>query len=374
MSGTRRGPRIGLDHLLDAGLVAEVKAARRALGAGGMPESALARLGAELAETRAALTQTMPRFGFVQVPSPVQAMFDDAERLSKGTRGVWSALAWTQVQQSSAAVMHSLRPDSVQWPVLDHVFRAQKVVESLQLLTRPWDRGWLAELRRVGRLPPNWIDVDDEMLDRERLQVALMGGVPLAVVPRASTVEAVLRKASPGAQRQVLWSRRVSVLTDCRVVLDRTEPQPAALVSLLLEAVAAAEDGHWAAAQALAANVIDSALSHRGHRVIHTDVQQLRKDAQRKTPPPRDELVGQWVTRLQWVALMLVPAYASFQNEETAAARRFNRHAAAHHGARAGVYSKVNGLCAVMLATASLWLLNFLGDESPLKTVSEQAA
>ncbi len=408
MSGTNRGQRLALNHLnqvldaglraqlgeqrlalnhlnqvLDAGLRAQLDGVKEALDAARISEAFPGGLG-QLAQTLAELTRPMPRIGLGQVPglpqirgSALEAMianFPDAERLSQRILGDRSAVARHQLQQSSDAVMASLRSDNVQWPVLDSVFQRQVVFQSLQQVTRLWDQGWLKELRRVHRIPPNWVDVDDELLDElNRMQEALMSGVPLAVVPRGSTVEAVMRRATPGAQRAVLWSRRVSVLTDCRVVLNRIEPEPDQLVWLLAEAIAAAEDGHWAAAQALAANVIDSALSHRGHQVIHPEVQKLLVTAG-KAPPRADELVSLWIAPLRWVALMLVPAYTSTFDEAAPVGRRFNRHAAAHLGGRAGVYSKVNGLCAVMLATASLWLLDFLGAESPLEGVSQQVA
>ncbi|WP_405789305.1 hypothetical protein OG753_18930 [Streptomyces sp. NBC_00029] len=86
-------------------------------------------------------------------------------------------------------------------------------------------------------------------------------GIPLMWVPGPGTVQAFLDAADAAARRRLIGQRWKGITNYCEGVLDAVKhPDLQAARSFALDVVNALRDGHTSAAQALAANLLDSIL------------------------------------------------------------------------------------------------------------------
>jgi hypothetical protein len=113
--------------------------------------------------------------------------------------------------------------------------------------------------------PDNWHDLESGELDV--VDLVQESGIPVVCVPRAEVIEALLA-ADSGDRYAVLASSSADVLEDLEAALSRARGADvggyAEAMEFADEAVAPARDGHWWAAQALAA----SGLGQIIHRVL----------------------------------------------------------------------------------------------------------
>jgi hypothetical protein len=196
-------------------------------------------------------------------------------------------------------------------------------------------------LREKG--PDNWRDLHDTHDLRQLLGLA-EAGIPVTWVPRASIL-AELLEADPEERLNVLLAHRDEILSDCATVSAPTRTGPFAQQATFLgEAITAFNHGLHAAAQALAASVMDTLL----RRAVHEPV---RRGYYNKVKDTVDSIT---FPELAWAVTHwpVLTALATF-NGEDAVPPMFNRHATAH-AVNDIQYTTTNALVAVMLATSVL--------------------
>lgn len=223
---------------------------------------------------------------------------------------------------------------------LEPVLRAQR-----EQLTKVM-AGVATVLQRV--YPENWRGVTG--LRFETLEGILLDeGIPLVGVPRQSTVQAILDAPSASARRAVIGRRWRSILTDCETALGSFERQALhGQVSFAFKAISAVRGGHHEAAQALAANLLDTLL-----RVHFTA--DFKTITSNKPNGKRLEL-DEYTVR---VACAIAPVWAAYRQFWTSSGdpvpRTFAQHASAHAVSRTQ-YNRTNAVLGIMLVTSLLWL------------------
>lgn len=119
-------------------------------------------------------------------------------------------------------------------------------------------------LRRVGEFLRDWVPNWSSNVDAEKAWDITGQGIALAFVPRSEVVEQVIAADNYEARVGVLVREKQLILNDCREALQADADYPlhesiAMLPQLLVESIDVLEAGHYAAACALAVDVIDSA-------------------------------------------------------------------------------------------------------------------
>jgi hypothetical protein len=172
--------------------------------------------------------------------------------------------------------------------------------------------------------------------------ITLDEGIPLAWLPRTEIVEVLLTLHSCEARERLLVDSSDEILDDCLAALESTEGEYA---DRCREAIATYRDGHPEAAQSHAANIVDSLVldvcprrgrdRFKAHARI--DVEPLTLDQMRTN-------------------LAVRPLVRAFVTWSAGSGRRppeqFSRHATAHAAGEPGVFSPLNGLLAIMLASS----------------------
>ncbi len=166
-------------------------------------------------------------------------------------------------------------------------------------------------------------------------------------VPRTAIAKALMRAESPQKRREILGRRSEAISADCRAQVsrcttDRIEP----LKRFALLALDALDAGHNEAAQALAANLLDTMLN------THMPVQRRRLVPGRKVTTSehyRGLAVREW--------LAFGPIWNAHQNyrpgDGDPIPRTFNRHATVH-GVSTSQFSKRNAIQGLMLVCSIL--------------------
>jgi len=204
------------------------------------------------------------------------------------------------------------------------------------------DMAWFAELFRRHQ-PANWNDaVDgDEIHTMDLLDLAREGW-PTTWVPGAVTLRALVL-ADAEDRAEVLIAHRDHVLDDCLSSLVEIDEGPHTERARLLEqAVGCIRAGAPGPAQAMAANIIDTAI-----RATMSPWKGYQKWLS-VHPDDTDFTIGQ----LRYVATMapVRPAVDSFHDGDPIPAA-FNRHATSH-AAGAIQYTDLNALVGVLLAVS----------------------
>jgi len=173
--------------------------------------------------------------------------------------------------------------------------------------------------------------------------ILLEEGLPLVWVPSQPTLEAILAAPDARSRRRILGRRWQHVLNDCEAVLeDISYPSLTRHISFAQEAVSALRAGYVTAAQALAANLLDSIMRCNFSKSSAREITRNKKGDQ-------FDLDGYKMR----VACTLAPiwhAYAEYwQDKGDPIPRTFGRHPSAHAVSRAQ-YSRINALTALMLA------------------------
>lgn len=172
-------------------------------------------------------------------------------------------------------------------------------------------------------------------------------GIPLYLVPRRSIAVSLLRAKDSGARRAILGRRSAEILSDCEAML-RT-PNLTLLqseIGFALEAIAAAQDGHHSAAQALASNTLDSML----RTLFRTD------KARKKVTLHRRGDTGEHLDDLDvQAACALTPVWISYEefweSQGHPVPRKFSRHGSTHR-VSSRQFSKRNAVQGIMLVAS----------------------
>lgn len=208
----------------------------------------------------------------------------------------------------------------------------------------------LDELRQE-LYPPNCRGV--EGLDIAALEVILLDeGIPLAAVPRPTTVQDLVDALDASQRRTILGRRWRSITTDCTRVLEGcTDASLGPDLRFARKIIDALRAGHPEAAQALAANLLDSLLRK------HFDHSARVAITANKSAGPR-LVLDDYVVRVACTIAPVWAAYAQFYTDKgDPIPRTFARHASAH-AVSATQYTRTNAVIGVMLATSVLWLLD----------------
>ena len=234
-----------------------------------------------------------------------------------------------------------------------------------QALFRQHHEQWgaiFASLRKLADtiFPPNWKDVRVPEIS-VIMPVLLDEGIPLAWIPCPDTVQAVFDASDAAGRRQVVARRWRHTVSDCEVALEEVRHASLRCHQPFAKAVVQAlRDGHSSAAQALAANLLDSILRRNFDKAEFKIVTSNRKDGNRLD-------LDDYQVRAAFTLAPIWRAYAQYWDSQgDPIPRTFGRHPSAHAVSRTQ-YSRINAVTALMLVTSLLKLLDVeLGRESGL--------
>ncbi|MGX8903685.1 hypothetical protein ACR820_00015 [Streptomyces netropsis] len=223
--------------------------------------------------------------------------------------------------------------------------------------------------------PPQWHSVFESLRDRiikhrpENLREVTLGtgdleqllveeGIPLMWVPGPQTVRALLDAPDAAARRRIIGRRWKGIVNDCEAVLEEVHhPAVQDARGFALEVVYALRAGHTSAAQALAANLLDSLLQRYFDNAVR--IQLTKNDF--KTKGIKFKLEDHKYK----VACTFAPvwyAHAQYRAKNgDPIPRTFGRHPSAH-GVSRTQYSRINAVYALMLATS---VVKFFDTELP---------
>lgn len=194
--------------------------------------------------------------------------------------------------------------------------------------------------------PPNLREIQG--LKFESVDRVVMGdGIPLYGVPRASVAEAIIRADDLRRRRELLGRRWRAISADCRTAVESCgSDEVAPYVPFALAALDALDDGHPAAAQALAASLIDT--------IVALYFSHLKPSRNQRTPVAYDEL---WVR--EYIAFAPVwPIYQSFRVENgDKIPSTFSRRATAH-AVSSRQFNRRNAVQGLMLVCSLIYRLD----------------
>ncbi|WP_416985901.1 hypothetical protein [Streptomyces sp. T028] len=196
--------------------------------------------------------------------------------------------------------------------------------------------------------PENWEGVDTPSI--EDLELILIDeGIPLMWVPGPKAVEALINADNASARRRIIGSRWKGIVSDCETVLEEVDhPKLLSERDFALDCVDALRDGHTNPAQSLAANLLDTVLSH-----LDKDTRKLLTKNNFKQGGDKFSL-DDYKFR---AALTFAPvwcAHAKFWVDKgDSIPRTFGRHPSVHAVSRAQ-YSRINAVIGLMVVTSVL--------------------
>lgn len=274
----------------------------------------------------------LPKF---QLAPPPTAMLSNLSALSRLSGGVGSpfALASTRAfELISANLQSALSPLFPQMPT--------DLLEQL-----------LAANNRILRAqPPNWWKVAMPKDLAVALALAVDEGLPLAWVPRPTTLDAILDATTPGERRRVLARRWRSMVTDCETeLLAIAGGGWSRYVEFALKSVAGLRDGHHELSQSMSVSLIDTLLKKK-----FKDRGAKRLMNQNNRPAKIDRL--QVRSAIVYGGIWGVHGHYA-PDDDKLIPRTLSRHASAH-GVSRRQYSRVNSVIALGHVTGLLRLLD----------------
>lgn len=215
-----------------------------------------------------------------------------------------------------------------------------------------WDELFAGMRKLVERLlPPNWKGV--KIPDVKLLEAILLDeGIPLAWVPSQELLTAILDAPDGTARRRIIGNRWRRVVSDCEASLAEVSSQDLQRHCVFAsDIVRALRDGHQAAAQALAANLLDS--------IIRQNVDLTLKQTVTATGNKRIRIdLDDYQMKASFTMAPIWRAYEEYwENKGDPIPHVFGRHPSAHAISRTQ-YSRVNAVIALMLVTSLLRLLD----------------
>lgn len=209
----------------------------------------------------------------------------------------------------------------------------------------------------INRLyPENLRDVTPDPDDLEKLLVD--EGIPLMWVPGTQTVRALLEAPDAATRRRIIGRRWKSIVNDCEAVLEEVHhPAVQDARGFALDVVHALRAGHTSAAQALAANLLDSILQRHFDKAAR--IQLTKNDFKAKGIKFK---LDDYKFKVACTFAPVWYAHAKYfpQNGDPIP-RTFGRHPSAH-GVSRTQYSRINAVYALMLVTS---VIKFFDTELP---------
>jgi hypothetical protein len=289
---------------------------------------------------------------------------DQVERWATRSQATKLA-AYEQSAQMSAAFSAAVRP------VLDAVEHVGRVVRTATSFAANFDQ--IARIvadtyrRYQEALPPNW-PTDTDII--EMIELA-NDGIPVAWVPPAEVLTALLAAEDRPGRFRVLDEHRGTITAAVRLVLDEvTHPEIKRYVPLARRAVDAWDDGHLEAAQALSVAVAETVITE-----FHAEGRKyavVRKAALIDLEDPDGEVtLGalRYVVAIAPIASFYTPWWPSSGLPKP---DLLSRHVTVHH-ADASHYTSDNAMIAVLLQVSVLRAVQqLLSDRDASATIDER--
>lgn len=215
-------------------------------------------------------------------------------------------------------------------------------------------RQWQKIFESIGRIssrvyPENWEGVSPRPSLAELEGFLVDEGIPLMWIPQPAAVQAILRADTASVRRRVIGRRWRGIVTDCEEVLRNIDHD--ALLEerdFALSCVNALRDGHARPAQALAANLLDTALCH-----LDNDLRRELTNNKFKQNGVRINL-DDYTIRAALTFAPVWSAHAQFWIDKgDAVPRVFGRHPSVHAVSRQQ-YTRINAVIALMVVTSVL--------------------
>jgi hypothetical protein len=177
-------------------------------------------------------------------------------------------------------------------------------------------------------------------------------GIPLAWVPDPKTLQALFDAPNAAKRRQIIGRRWRHIVSACEDALNEVDhPDLRCHQPFAADIVRALRDGHVSAAQALAANLLDSILRSNFEKDVFKIVTTNNKSGTRFD-------LDDYQARAAFTLAPIWRAYAEYwESQGDPIPRAFGRHPSAHAVSRTQ-YSRVNAVLALMLMTSLLKLLD----------------
>lgn len=232
-------------------------------------------------------------------------------------------------------------------------FESISVTKTVEPLLEQFKHTISAPLRMM---PENIPSENGELTFREIADFVKSSPIPLYRIPRAHIVLELINAQSLSEQLSVISGHKAAILEDCNEYLSQCSAHglEAEIRQYIIEAINAFNAGFYSAAQALAANTLESLV-----RILYEDKtswNETRDVVRSGDLPINKQNIKMW--------LLISPLGKAFENYDGKKVENipfmFNRHASAH-SVGSTQYSEVNAVIGIML-TASLLVAN---SESP---------
>jgi hypothetical protein len=263
----------------------------------------------------------------------------------------------------SVKITNALLPQlNLKMPVIDTALRgisnslSKSIAGMLDVYWEQHRQQWdelFAGTRKLFRrlLPSNWEEV--KIPNVELLETILLDeGIPLAWVPSQDVLIAILDAPDGAARRRIIGSRWRRIVSDCETSLAEVGSQDLQRHCVFAsDIIHALRDGHHTAAQALAANLLDS--------VIRQNVDLTLKKTVTATGNKRIRMdLDDYRMKTAFTMAPIWRAYEEYwESKGDPIPRMFGRHPSAHAVSRTQ-YSRVNAVIGLMLVTSLLRLLD----------------
>jgi hypothetical protein len=258
--------------------------------------------------------------------------------------------------QTQSAKLSANLAKTIDFGISDSV---AKIAQQFAMQQSSWLKalGPTLERFRDSFYPPNLRGIED--LEFEAVEtVVMVDSIALYGVPRTAIAEAFIRADGATKRREILGRRWKAISVDCREAVAGFESEDVApYVPFARAALDALDDGHTAAAQALAGSLIDSLLA----AYFGKDRSQYTPDKKGK----RTKKAYEEFTVRQFVAF--APMWQTYQqfwvDEGDAVPTTFSRNATAHT-VSPRQFNRRNAVQALLFATS---LLYFLDEQASLR-------
>lgn len=108
------------------------------------------------------------------------------------------------------------------------------------------------------QIPKNWRGT--KVTFSKGFDVAKVYGISLAYIPRTNALFSLAKRGNKNAKELSIFKYRRSIVNECKDAIQKVAVRDTHDY-FLLEAIETYKKGHWAAAQSLSANIIDSTLN-----------------------------------------------------------------------------------------------------------------
>lgn len=261
---------------------------------------------------------------------------------------------------TGAAAFKVKASDSISPQVLDSIKETRRsaritsgVQEALESINKQYLKQWQDLFESIGRTaariyPENWDGITPP--STSDLETILIDeGIPLMWVPGPKVVEALSEVEDAPARRRIVGSRWKGIISDCEAVLKKIDhPDLLDERDFALDCVRAIRAGHSNPAQALAANLLDTALCHLDEK----DRKELTNNRFKQEGVRFD-----WDDYLIREAFTFAPVWCAharfFVKKGDTIPRTFGRHPSVHAVSRTQ-YKRINAVIGIMLVTSVL--------------------